>query len=75
MKPYPFLPKLDSTMIQTLLCHIEHDPPDILLLYDCCSPENGHGSVKPGRVVIELFLLVALNPPLRKLGDIHSLIP
>ncbi|KAK5651228.1 hypothetical protein OQA88_12692 [Cercophora sp. LCS_1] len=29
--------------------------PDVLLLYDCCHPANGHGTIESGRAVVELL--------------------
>ncbi|KAK0639184.1 hypothetical protein B0T16DRAFT_462884 [Cercophora newfieldiana] len=48
-------PQFDLSCIQPHLCQVDDKHPDVLLLYDCCHPANGHGSVKSSRAVIELL--------------------
>ncbi len=44
-----------------MLTRAEPQSPDVLMLYDCCYPVHGSGSIKPGRAVVELLAAVRIR--------------
>ncbi|KAK3988734.1 hypothetical protein QBC44DRAFT_243095 [Cladorrhinum sp. PSN332] len=67
----PKSPRLDSSCIRPLLCQVDDSSPDTLLLYDCCHPANGHGSIESSQSSVELLAACGFEATAAEVGE-HS---
>jgi hypothetical protein len=64
----PDPPSFKSNMVQDYLCEVDETSPDILFLYDCCHPANGHGSIKSSRSSIALLAACGFESVAAEIG-------
>ncbi|OIW32561.1 hypothetical protein CONLIGDRAFT_712867 [Coniochaeta ligniaria NRRL 30616] len=70
-------PRFDSSCVQPHLCQVDENSADVLLLYDCCHPANGHGSIESSRAVISLLAACGFESRAPEVGTdsfTHSLV-